>query len=159
MKGIFYCLCYGIILQLNWDEQTDTRLRDPEIFCFWLKDSCHLSSTSAWTEQRFKMKCAFNSYDVRYHFKVIVALLDVVQVRRSARMSPSQTHWSGFSERFLHTFTVHVKTGVFSQRSVLGRLRLIKTPVRAALMSRIMECLSSDLHRTKTTHRACGVSR
>lgn len=39
--------------------------------------------TTAWTEQRFKMKCTFNSGDVRYLLKVIV-----VQVRRSARISP-----------------------------------------------------------------------
>lgn len=45
----------------------------PEMFWFGLKDSCLPSSTTAWTQQRLKMKCTFNPCDLRYQVKVMVA--------------------------------------------------------------------------------------
>lgn len=47
-----------------------------------------------------------------------------------------------------------MKASAFSQSSILGRLHLIKTPVRAAPVTRIKMCLSSDRH-MKKNHSPC----
>lgn len=92
------------------------------MFRFWLEGSCHPSSTAPSKGAVAKNKCTFNSRGVKYQFKVIVALLGVMQVRWSARMSDICE---------LHTFTGPVRRVAFS--AVPSETVPDKTPVTAAL--------------------------
>lgn len=119
------------------------------MFRFWLEGSCHISSTAPFDRAVAKNKCTLNSRDVKYQFKVIVALLGVMQVRWSARMSDICE---------LHTFTGPVRRVAFSDVPE-GAVRryLIKHLLQQLLTPRKI-CFSSD-PRGKITHRASGVSR